>query len=156
MSKPLQQRVVSLAARWRVRATKEDAIAVDNDPSALSSEARGRARMLRDCANEIENEFGAGSEATSAVVRRFPRRPGNGWKAYELAPVWEHASGIRIHSIGICRLADGTVINGEHWPECQTLLRAIREQGGTRRRGLMVWALAISSNDKISGEAPRQ
>lgn len=57
------QRVVSLADRWRVRATKEDAIAVDNDPSALSSEARGRARMLRDCANEIENEFGAGSEA---------------------------------------------------------------------------------------------
>src|ERR1035441_7597262 len=55
------------------------------------------------------------------MVRRFPRRPGMGWKAYEAAPVWEHVSGIRVHSLGSCRLADGTIINGEHWPECLNL-----------------------------------
>jgi hypothetical protein len=78
------------------------------------------------------------------LKRRFPRRPGPGWKEYEA--VWEHASGIRVHSLGCCRLADGSIINGEHWPECLNLWEAIREQGNTRRRGLMVWALAIPSN----------
>jgi hypothetical protein len=86
------------------------------------------------------------------IVRRFPRRPGNGWKAYTESPVWEHTSGIRVHTAGLLRLPDGTIINGEHWPECKTLWRAIREQGGTRRRGLMVWALAITSNGRGEGQ----
>jgi hypothetical protein len=50
--------------------------------------------------------------------------------------------------MGVCRLADGTIINGEHWPECLNLWRAIREQGETRVRGIMVWALAVSQNDQ--------
>jgi hypothetical protein len=75
----------------------------------------------------------AGGGCLERLVRRFPRRPGNGWKAYKLTPVWEHASGVRVHSLGACRLADGTIINGEHWPECLNLWRAIREQGEFRR-----------------------
>lgn len=83
------------------------------------------------------------------MVSRFPRRPGKGWKAYELVPVWEHESGIRVHAGGLCRLKDGTIIYGCHWPESQNLQQAIREQGGTTRRGLMVWGLEIAANTKL-------
>jgi len=72
----------------------------------------------------------------------FPRRPGNGWTDLGPAPVWKHTSGIRVHSLGLCRLPDGTIVDGEACPESRALRRAIEEQGGTRKRGLMVWSLS--------------
>ena len=83
----------------------------------------------------------ASGSAHQRMVSRFPRRPGKGWKAYEQSPVWEHVSGIRVHALGLCRLKDGTIIDGSRWPESNNLQKAVREQGGTNRRGLMVWGL---------------
>lgn len=65
------QRLVSLAARWRVRADTEDATASDNDPSPLSTECRCRAKAMRELANELDNEIWAGS---ATACKRQPER----------------------------------------------------------------------------------
>lgn len=96
----------------------------------------------RDYARELEAVTST-TPNDLAALRRFPRRPGSGWKAYEIAPVWEHSTGLRVHEGGLCRLPSGSMVDGERWPECVSLQRAILEQGGTRRRGLMVWALSL-------------
>jgi hypothetical protein len=72
-------------------------------------------------------------------------KPGPGWKKVgNLVPVWDHASGVRIHAWGLCRLPDGSTFFGNRWPEGRDWDRAIREQGGNRRRGTMVWALRLA------------
>lgn len=71
---------------------------------------------------------------------KFPRKPGPGWS--KLAPmVWEHTSGVRIHTSGLVRLPNREHVfaqNDPHWRDAEL---AKRQQGGNRR-GLMVWALA--------------
>lgn len=74
------------------------------------------------------------------------RKPGNGWhKVSQNAPVWEHKSGLRVHTFGLCRLPGSKrFLNGGNvYPEIKLLDRAIREQGGNRRRGVMVWAMRL-------------
>ena len=80
------------------------------------------------------------------VVRRFPRRPGNGWKHLN-GSVWEHATGIRIHTLGLARLPDGKSIS---WP-WNDEYDAKRQQGYNTKRALMVWALTL-----IAPNAPAQ
>jgi hypothetical protein len=66
-------------------------------------------------------------------------RPGPGWRCV-WGPVWDHASGLRVHVGGECRL-DGRIICGGLWPEFRELDRFIRINGGNRKRGTMAWAL---------------
>lgn len=68
------------------------------------------------------------------------RQPGLGWKALR-SGVYEHSSGVRVHMIGLARYPAGNSKSGNCWPESARLGRAIDEQGGNRKRGLMVWAL---------------
>ncbi|WP_395734990.1 hypothetical protein [Prosthecobacter sp.] len=85
----------------------------------------------------------AGPELGAVTGSAFPRRPGLGWKRLLPAPVWEHTSGIRIHGGGLVLLPSGRKVWAENWPECRQLATAVRQQGGTRRRGLMVYALRL-------------
>jgi len=74
-------------------------------------------------------------------------RPGPGWK-HVGGSVYEHADGIRIHVMGLARIA-GQILNGREWPESRTLDRYIAINGGNRRRGVMTWAthfLTIGQN----------
>lgn len=63
-----------------------------------------------------------------------------GWK--QVGPsVWDHTSGVRIHAAGLVRMVSGQVVYGNKWPESRYLDRAIRINGGNRKRGVMAWAL---------------
>lgn len=73
---------------------------------------------------------------------RFPRRPGIGWKKL-CQSVYEHSSGTRIHCLGIVRFPDGSYVFANRWPECRDVARARKEQGGSMKRGLMVYALTL-------------
>lgn len=77
------------------------------------------------------------------LVRRFPRRPGNGWKHLN-GSVWEHATGVRIHLLGLARLPDGKSIS---WPWSDEY-DAKRQQGYNTKRALMVWALTLIAPNK--------
>lgn len=70
------------------------------------------------------------------------RRPGGGW-TWLGSSVWEHSTGLRIHGLGAARMPDGTHVSGMSWDQYFPLARAIREQGGNRKRGLMVWGLSL-------------
>ena len=84
------------------------------------------------------------------LVRRFPRRPGNGWK-YLAGSVWEHTSGLRIHLLGLARLPSGESLPWKWQDEYD----AKRQQGYNTKRALMVWALTlISPNDKLTPLPP--
>lgn len=78
------------------------------------------------------------------MVRRFPRRPGNGWK-HLAGSVWEHSTGVRIHLLGMARLPDGTSLpwkwDGEY--------DAKRQQGYNTKRALMVWALTLVAPNSV-------
>lgn len=63
------------------------------------------------------------------------RSPGPGWVRLS-GSVYEHSSRIRIHTLGTIRFSDGSFRS-----ENDSAWRAIRRQGGNRKRGLMVWAL---------------
>lgn len=83
--------------------------------------------------------------AVASQVHRFVLRPGPGWTEMPPAPVWEHASGVRIHWSGpIIRLADGSMpsLYGARRAE---LNRAIRINGGNRKRGIMAYALTLQN-----------
>lgn len=71
-------------------------------------------------------------------------RPGPGWRNLGSA-VWEHDSGIRIHSYGLCRLNNGQFVIGSSWPESRVVSRFVQINGGNRKRGVMAWALAQST-----------
>jgi len=68
-------------------------------------------------------------------------RPGPGWQRAGTAPVYEHSSGLRVHTGGLVRLPNGHIVNGYLWPESSRFWRAVRICGGNQRRGAMVWAL---------------
>lgn len=80
-------------------------------------------------------------------------RPGPGWKNCggppcdpQHGPVWEHATGLRVHVSGMVRLADRTIVVGTNWPESKRLNRFIRINGGNRKRGVMAWALCVAAS----------
>lgn len=57
--------------------------------------------------------------------------------------MYDHVSGIRVHTAGMCQMPDGQFVYGRSWPESRALDRAVAEQGGNRRRGVMVWAMRL-------------
>lgn len=71
-------------------------------------------------------------------------KPGPGWKLLGPA-VYEHATGVRIHVMGLVRLRDGSSVFGSTWPESQTMDRFIRINGGNRRRGVMAYGLDLTT-----------
>ena len=83
------------------------------------------------------------------------RRPGAGWKRAGLpdVPVWDHVSGIRVHTSGLVTI-NGVVYSAFQTPEYYAAYwKAIARQGMSRRRGAMVWALEKArsmANDKMS------
>ena len=69
------------------------------------------------------------------------RKPGRGWEHLGGA-VWERTV-TRIHvGHAMCRMG-GEWVPGEIWPVSFDVRRHIAEQGGNRRRGIMVWALTL-------------
>ncbi len=62
--------------------------------------------------------------------------------------VWEHATGLRIHTLGLARLPDGKSIS---WP-WNDEYDAKRQQGYNTKRALMVWALTLIAPN-ASGQA---
>jgi len=66
--------------------------------------------------------------------------PGNGWTHLGSA-VYEHTSGLRVHTQGLLRFPSGETKTGSVWPESKTLEKFVRICGGSRKRGVMVWAL---------------
>lgn len=69
--------------------------------------------------------------------------PGPGWTKRSV-PVWEHNSGVRIHLGGVIRDSDGEVIrDADDLPLEDRLYRYIRIAGGSRRRGMMIWAKSM-------------
>ena len=71
-------------------------------------------------------------------------RPGAGWQ-HIAGSVWDHESGLRLHMLGLVRLPCGKMVSANKWPTSQTAALAIRI-AGSRRRGLMVWALWCLNN----------
>ena len=67
-------------------------------------------------------------------------KPGRGWVNVGGA-VWDHPSGIRLHVAGLLGLPSGEFLCANHWPESQAADRCVRIAGGSRKRGLMIWAL---------------
>ena len=73
-------------------------------------------------------------------------KPGDGWKLVA-PPVYENSQGVRIHLLGLCRLADHTFVNAD-----LEAMRFIRVNGGNRRRGLMAWAKSLlEGRDELIG-----
>ena len=67
-------------------------------------------------------------------------RPGPGWSHAGCA-CFDHTSGLRVNTYGMCRLPNQRIIVGTTWPEYRKLDRAIAVNGGNRRRGVMAWAM---------------
>lgn len=82
-------------------------------------------------------------------------RPGAGWKHVSGA-VWDHESGLRLHTSGMLRTPGGEYISGNCWPETQVVSLATRITG-SRRRGLMLWALwvlkGVSDGTRVRDDA---
>jgi hypothetical protein len=70
------------------------------------------------------------------------RRPGPGWRFVGSA-CWKHDSGVGVHLLGMAFMPDGTVRHESTWPSSQIASGYIRLAGGNRKRGLMMWALAL-------------
>jgi len=71
-------------------------------------------------------------------MNKMIRRPGDGWE-HVMGPVWDHASGMRLHVKGLLRLPNGDLVDGTQWPQSKSVKLATR-MTGCRRRGLMVWS----------------
>ena len=82
---------------------------------------------------QIEN--GGSSTSVHAIVRR----PGRGWR-FVGCSTWQHDSGVRVHYLGMALMPDGTVWREQNTPIAK---RYIGMAGGNRKRGLMMWALAL-------------
>jgi hypothetical protein len=67
-------------------------------------------------------------------------KPGPGWRAWTHAPVWQHTSGIRIHSLGCILLPDQGWMVADYGDNCEAFLRWMRIAGGNRTRALMMMA----------------
>lgn len=90
----------------------------------------------------MSREHGMTSTPVDPLVRHHLRcKPGKGWSQTANCAVWDHASGLRLHLMGMLRMPDGTIVSGNVWPEAMTLTLTTRMAGGNRKRGLMLWAL---------------
>lgn len=66
-------------------------------------------------------------------------KPGPGWRTYDLSPVCEHDTGVRVtffSSFGMCRNVAGN-IKEIKYPE---LSRYRKICGGNQKRAIMAWA----------------
>ena len=81
------------------------------------------------------------------------RKPAPGWKHLG-GSVWEHVSGIRLHTLGTARLPDGKFIDAGTYPESIRAQRAIRI-AGNRKRGLMIWALQVREDSQWQSQQGR-
>ena len=72
----------------------------------------------------------------------FPRKPGLGWRRVSNC-VFEHDSGIALHVSGLLRTDEGRIVSANIWPESKLADFATLVSGGNRRRGLMLWAMAV-------------
>lgn len=71
--------------------------------------------------------------------------PTNGWKRLGRG-VYEHTNNARIHRLGVIRLPDMTFISLHSCKaECQRGRQLIKINGGNRKRGLMAWAIELST-----------
>lgn len=69
-------------------------------------------------------------------------RPGPGWTRLGGA-VWEHNSGVRIHTGGqLVRTAAGRVL--AYWTYSDDIHSHVKICGGNVKRGLMAWALSVT------------
>ena len=70
--------------------------------------------------------------------------PSSGWYSVGGA-VWDNANygGLRIHTGGYCVLPATGKFIGADWPESQLLDCCIEICGGSRRRGVMIWAMNL-------------
>lgn len=81
------------------------------------------------------------AQALQSVRGATVRKPGPGWSRPSLnAPVWDHVSGLRVHSYGLVRMPDGSTTTAANDP---CFWRTIARQGGNRKRGVMVYALEL-------------
>ena len=76
---------------------------------------------------------------SSTSVHSIVRRPGPGWR-FVGCSTWKHDSGVRVHYLGMALMPDGTVWREQNTPIAK---RYIGMAGGNRKRGLMLWALAL-------------
>ena len=86
------------------------------------------------------------SDVAGQVERRV-MRPGPGWR-HVAGAVYERQDLVRIHLLGMCRLADNTWVSGSRWPESREMERAIRINGGNRKRGMMAWANRLAAHNR--------
>jgi len=83
------------------------------------------------------------SEVNSCLPRQA-YRPGPGWQ-YLGPAVYEHRSGVRIHTCGMARLPGGETVWGNAYPMSAVLRRFVRATGGNTKRGTMAWALQLDA-----------
>lgn len=79
----------------------------------------------------------------------FIRRPGRGWRHVN-GSVWDHDSGMRLHLLGLLKLPSGETVTADMWPEYLNVRNAVRIAGGSRKRGLMIWAMATLQNEGVA------
>lgn len=84
------------------------------------------------------------SEA-NVKVDRLVMRPGAGWKRVAGA-VYDHESGIRMHTLGMCRLQNGVIVSDGDAEHYYLQHKMIRINGGNRKRGLMAWARSLAAS----------
>ena len=75
-------------------------------------------------------------------------RPGAGW-TYAGGAVWDHANGTRVHVGGLMvRLPTGLLIR----TPTASMRKAIRVNGGNRKRVIMAYAVTLSAEAKQPNE----
>lgn len=65
----------------------------------------------------------------------------NGWLT--LGPVCKHPAGFKVHVLGYIGYPSGTILSASALSQRDAVTRAIRIQGGNRKRGLMLWAQQV-------------
>lgn len=73
------------------------------------------------------------------------------------ASVWEHTSGARIHLGGLVRMPNGDHYHLNNWSQGTEIREMIRINGGSRKRGMMAWAvkgLAAQKRDRVGAMVP--
>ncbi len=72
-------------------------------------------------------------------------RPGDGWSVVPgCVQVFDHRSGMRLHTLGLLRLSDGSFVRPFEWPTSRLANLCIAACGGNKKRGLMAWAMIAS------------
>jgi len=72
-------------------------------------------------------------------MARYKPRPG--WTACEHHPVWQHATGLRVHSSGCIAFTNKDWIFADYGDNREPFWRWLRIAGGNQKRALMMMAL---------------